>query len=237
MVAKKKRDWLSLKHSELDFLANHVWRCLNNDEIRTRLGYGDRNVESSPSYWLENVFKPHLDRYSEVFIASEDPELCTPVVKVKLLRFERELKAVFRKLYSGFIWKNPFVQVEDLVAMGLPVPSKHRTHIPAPKTVPLLETNRKTLLVWLIGFKEEGARHHGRPDDVAFIEVRRLIKHLGEAPPDYSELMIYACEASSLVKMMFDIKDLGKVCYVAARWLNSHGEPGDWSLIYSFVIG
>ncbi|MDR2496308.1 MAG: hypothetical protein LBD21_04195 [Tannerellaceae bacterium] len=239
-MAKHRADWLPQSHGACHALINQAWKYLDNTEIRARFGFGIETVYNpainSPSHWLDNVFKPRLDEYNEVYGEWINQEIRTIVISAKFFRVEGELRTLFRQLYSGFVKGNIFIQEEDLEAMGFPKHRTARTEVPVPKGVPEMELHTPTTLVLIVSYHNQGAHGTARPDGVAFMEFRYAIRTKDDRQPSYEELTLSLYDTSSPIKLTFKSVDRGKYIYCAGRWINSRGKPGDWSYIYSRIV-
>ncbi len=73
-----------------------------------------------------------------------------------------------------------------------------------------------------------------KPEGAKFCEIRMTLG--GDKPTDPDSMSQLAMESRSPHRNDFDPGDEGKTAFYALRWLNTAGDPGPWSPVYSAVV-
>ena len=73
-----------------------------------------------------------------------------------------------------------------------------------------------------------------KPAGVQSCEIREQVG--GTQPTDPDEMSLLAVETRMPYRADFEQTDIGKTAYFVMRWLNTRGQPGPWSQVYSAII-
>ena len=76
--------------------------------------------------------------------------------------------------------------------------------------------------------------HSAKPAGAKFCEIHEQLA--GPAPANPDTMPQLAMESRSPHRNDFDPGDEGKTAFYALRWLNTTGDPGPWSPVYSAVV-
>ena len=129
----------------------------------------------------------------------------------------------------------PGVTDADRAALGLSPRDTTRTAAPVPATRPVATIEAGLSLRHTINFFDEGTPNARRkPDGVLGCEI--WCKVGDPAPTDPAQLVFVALDTATPYIKNFDGADAGKIVYYRLRWLNTHGEPGPWSQLYSATV-
>lgn len=134
------------------------------------------------------------------------------------------------------IQNNPAVTDEMRRAADLPVYKTTRTPAQVPSTTPTLQkvdTSTRGILRLFIADSTTPEKR-SKPAGVQFCEIREQIG--GTEPVNPDSMAFLAAETRPPYRADFDSPDVGKTVYFALRWVNTRGEPGPWSQIFSAVV-
>jgi len=142
------------------------------------------------------------------------------------------------RLLSALIQLHPSTTDAMRVALGLTVPKKSRTSVPAPTTHPVLSVEIAGLHQHRISFVDlETPQSKARPKEAASCELRELVTPLdAPAPLDPEEMPFLANDTRSPYLLEHAPQDVGKTAHYAGRWSSPTGETGPWSRIVSLTI-
>ncbi|MDR1407521.1 MAG: hypothetical protein LBJ23_05685, partial [Tannerella sp.] len=143
----------------------------------------------------------------------------------------------FRAFVSEYLQNNSAVTDDDRNAMGVPVHKKTRTPAKRPDTIPslknLIHRASRVYELFVVDATHEG---RAKPPQVHGYEVGYLIGLAGlTVVPEQFTHSIFDTRTPCILH--FEPETLGQTLYIAFRWENTIGEKGDWSEVYSFVIG
>ena len=76
-----------------------------------------------------------------------------------------------------------------------------------------------------------------RPANARTCEIRGIVLAAGAMPPDDPETWPYKAEDPKTPHLItYEVEELGKEGWVAARWIGYNGEPGQWSAVVHSTI-
>lgn len=145
------------------------------------------------------------------------------------------VEAVIRK-QSGEIQDDSATTDTQRTAAGLPIYKEGRTPSPEPESHPILrKVDTSTRLVLRLFFADAATPdRNAKPEGVAFCEVHARVG--GDRPTDPASLPMLALESRSPYRADFVAGEEGKTVWLSFRWVNTRGEPGPWSPVYSAVV-
>jgi len=145
--------------------------------------------------------------------------------------YEKEL----RSFISQWLANNSKVSNSDRERMGLTVKSGSHTAVPVPTTCPVGTVDFSVRLQHSVHFADEATpRSKAKPTGVHGCEI--WMKKGGEAPKEVSELTYVATDTHTPYVVVFDGADAGKTIYYWLRWVNTRGEHGPWSSVFSAMV-
>ncbi len=144
-------------------------------------------------------------------------------------------EAVVRRLAQK-AQNNPAVTDAQKAALGITIRKTTKTPVGVPTTVPVLpRTDTSTRAILRLFFADATTPEtKAKPPGVQSCEIREQIG--GTAPVNPNAMAFLAIETRTPYRADFDAGDVGKTVYFAFRWLNTKGQPGPWSQIYSAII-
>jgi hypothetical protein len=119
---------------------------------------------------------------------------------------------------------------------GVPIRSTTRTAAPVPTTAPTITRMVRSAPCVLRLFFADSATPDSRakPDGVSHIEIREQIG--GTEPTNCDTMLFLGSGTRSPFSAHFEMADMGKTVYIAARWVNTRGQTGPWSLLFKGII-
>lgn len=143
-------------------------------------------------------------------------------------------KAAVRKLVR-VLQTNPNITDADRAELGVPIPDTTRTRSAVPTTRPIVNIDTsQSLRHELDFFDEQTPNSRAKPEDVMGAEISIQIG--GPEPLDPDQMRILAIDTATPYIATFTGEDAGKTAYYRLRWLNTRGERGPWSQLYSATI-
>lgn len=144
-------------------------------------------------------------------------------------------EAAYRQII-GDIQRDPATTDTQRVAMRVTVPKQTRTPVGEIESHPILtKTNTSTRLRHRLSFADsETPASSAKPAGAQFCEIRMQLAGTEPVNPDLMPQL--AMESRAPHRNDFDPGDEGKTAFYALRWLNTKGEPGPWSPVYSAVV-
>ena len=134
------------------------------------------------------------------------------------------------------IQRNPAVSDDMRTAAGLPIYKDTRTATSVPSTTPTLQkvdsSSRAILRLFFVDSATPTKRV--KPDGVMYCEIREQIG--GAAPVNPDTMAFLASETRTPYRADFEPEEVGKTVYFALRWVNTRGEHGPWSEIFTEVV-
>ena len=232
----KGEDWIKKNHLEFNKQLRQTNTYFTKPANLTRWGF---TTGGPMEAWVKNTYLPQVTLYDEVYEAWLNDATRTSVTAGALKREERNMQALYRKLYMGFLHDNPLVTEDDLREMGLPVPSNEPPHdADVAETPPASRVDTSVPRILKIFFGREIMKgtnvKKGKPDYQIEVEIRWLVS---ERPAlELEELVNVAIDTNSPYELAFKDKDRGKCFSYSMRWINTRGVGGPWSLIVSIYI-
>jgi hypothetical protein len=143
-------------------------------------------------------------------------------------------KAMVRK-FVRTLQNNPNVTDADRAELDITIPDSTHTRSAVPTTRPVLIIDTsQSLQHGLDFFDEMTPNSRAKPEDVMGCEISHQIGVPEPLDPD--EMRILAIDTATPYIATFKGEDAGKTVYYRLRWLNTRGERGPWSQLYSATI-
>ena len=119
---------------------------------------------------------------------------------------------------------------------GVPIRSTTKTPVAVPTTAPTITRMVRSAPCVLRIFFADSATPDSRakPDGVSQIEIREQIG--GTEPTNCDTMQFLGSASRAPFSAHFEMADLGKPVFLAARWVNTRQQAGPWSLIFKGVI-
>jgi hypothetical protein len=120
--------------------------------------------------------------------------------------------------------------------MGFPYYESSRSLSPNPNTVPVAVLTRKATGVVEVRYFDGKSKRRGKPRGMHGVELRwsLLDNHPGN---DYHLLINSEFSTASPILLHLNPEDYGKTLYCVLRWENNRGVKGDFSIVYSIIVG
>ncbi|MEK6642907.1 MAG: hypothetical protein AABZ08_03295 [Planctomycetota bacterium] len=148
--------------------------------------------------------------------------------------FERVMRAAVRRI-QGFGPTTDSARAE----LGITLPDRTRTPIPAPTTRPLVKVDFSLRLTHRLSFADEGTpQRRTKPNGVIGAEVWVKLAAPGEALPTGPgdlKFLLLATRSPAIVE--YSGNEAGKTAHYMVRWLSRRGDPGPWSETASATVG
>lgn len=144
-------------------------------------------------------------------------------------------EAGLRKFIAQWLSNNAKVPNSERQRMGITVKTNTRTASPVPATSPVAVIDFSTRLQHTINFADEASpRSKAKPEGVHGCEV--WVKVGGEIPKDAAEFTYLATDTATPYVATFESSDTGKTAWYILRWVNTRGERGPWSSLFSALV-
>jgi hypothetical protein len=210
-----------------------TWNFILYPGNRTRMGFAP---DTPLGIWFDTVFTPVFNTYNSIYAAWINPGTRTKSDTIRFRNAEKEMIALYRHLYKGFLRDNPLVTDADLSDMGLPERSsggggKH----PVPTSTVVVE---KVVLpspgVVDIHYHDSGSEKKAKPFGVHGAE---LVFAISDTPiTNHDDLTNSRIDTRTPFHFTFPDPQRGKTLYFSLRWENTTGEKGPWNAIQSIII-
>jgi hypothetical protein len=150
-----------------------------------------------------------------------------------------EQRAPFESLIRSTaqaIQNNTTVTDDMRTAVRLPIYKTTSTPSPVPSTAPMLQkVDSSTRAILRLFFADSATpTKRQKPTGVMYCEIREQIG--GTAPVNPETMTFLAAETRSPYRADFDAMDVGKPVWFVLRWVNTRGESGPWSEIFSEIV-
>jgi hypothetical protein len=195
---------------------------------RERIGF---KTGSPQDDWFKNVFSARMTTYQSAYNDWINENNRSPEIIDKLRQEEKEMRELFRQLYTGFLKDSPLVTDHDLSNMRLPARPGERHPAPVaddtPATRPVLTVPRVVKIRF--GTPGEGSMtvKRGKPPGQHGAEFRWVLSPV--PVQGVQDLLNSSFDTNSPLVLEFTEEDRGKALYYAARWENTRGEKGPFS--------
>jgi hypothetical protein len=218
-------DWIASGDDEFD------------DQMREKLGpWMQGNFSTSGFTAAENTaLQDDITAWGYAYTAFKNLESqfhsATQDKDTKRAALEARARPVNNKLQA-----NPAITNAMKEAAGITVPKETRTPAAVPSTTPHLhKTDTSTRAILRLFFSDSATPGTtAKPAGVKFCEVVAQIGGAAPASPDTLDTV--ALESRAPYRFDFDAADVGKTVYMALRWINTKGQKGPWSQIYTAVV-
>jgi hypothetical protein len=138
--------------------------------------------------------------------------------------------------FIGDIQRAPATTDTQRTAMQVTVPKQGRTPVGEIESHPVMQRiDTSTRLRHRLFFIDSDTPDStAKPAGAKFCEIREQLG--GTAPTNPDTMPQLAMESRSPHRNDFQPGDEGRFAYYAMRWLNTTGDPGPWSPLYSAVV-
>ncbi len=139
-----------------------------------------------------------------------------------------------RLFVKRWITANPVITNPVRLAIGTNVPKTTHTKSPIPIEIPVLEVDETIHTIHAVKFHQPSEfETNAKPDGVVSCEVRAQVDGLMPLVPENCPIVYIRGRA---FKIIYDVSLVGKVVYYFARWINTRGIPGPWTLVLVKII-
>lgn len=142
------------------------------------------------------------------------------------------LEALIRQA-AALVQADPTVTDAQKESLGITVRKKTRTPVGVPSSTPSLArvdtSTRGILRLFIVDASTPESR--AKPPGVQGCEIREQIG--GTVPTDPNAMQFLAIETRMPYRADFAPTEVGKTVFLAFRWLNTRGDAGPWSEIYT----
>lgn len=146
---------------------------------------------------------------------------------------ETTIRDIVRRLQAS-----SSVDDQERAALGITIPEEGRTPVPVPTTPPTAFIKAGQRLQHTIDFRDaSNSSSRAKPFGVQGAEIYRALTAAGApAPIDPSQFQFVALDTASPYVVDFDGADGGKNGHYIIRWVNTRGQRGPWSEVFSATI-
>lgn len=124
-------------------------------------------------------------------------------------------------------------------SLGLTIPDRIPTAVPAPQTQPLLRIDASQRLRHSIHFADEQTpARRAKPRGAANIQIWKAVRPAGAPMPTDPEEFTFATLATRTpTTLTVDSTAAGMTAFYIARWTSPRAETGPWSAIAMATVG
>lgn len=221
MVMKTKQ--FPTRGSELGPFADHYVDTLKAHP-------GDYQTGDNRTDRLKTLTNDYNVKFAAQLAAQDAAKAATVAKDEAQAALLAELSSVTR-LIKG----NDEVSNTSLERLGLQPRSTHRTPVQRPTEFPLLEvTDSACLQQTLAIINPESRTRRGKPAGVIGCEI--YVSVASTAPSREADYRLVAVATRGSEVVTFADKDGGQPAHYRARWINSRGETGPFSPVFSATI-
>ena len=123
-------------------------------------------------------------------------------------------------------------------ALGITISDGTKTAAAVPTTAPICHIGNGERLRHVIGFRDsENPSRRSKPAGVKAVEIFFTLTPVGApTPTDPAEFEHLAQDSATPYVVEYSGADAGKNAHYIVRWVNSRGEKGPWSEVFSAAI-
>lgn len=223
----KRKDPFAIANADYDIFVN---------------GLSDK-VTTNQAAWVIDLaavtaIAPLLTTWNSTWKISKNKTTSTSTDREATRLARIALTEYLRPFVQKWVYLNPAMTTDDIVACGLDPKDKTRTPVGAPETEPDMDYKVGGTHVISAFFRQQpgqdGVSRRGKPQGVGSIKVAYYI---GTTPPtnpeDYPKMIM---GTRSPVKILFNPADAAKLVTFAACWISKSNLPGNWSETQVMVI-
>jgi hypothetical protein len=225
-------DWLPHNHEDLYNQINQTANYIADIDNLIRMGLDSTNMKN----WIRSTFQPAVDKFNAAYGDWKDEATRTRLNTLALSDAEKELRPLYRQLYTGPLKNNPLITNIDLEAMGLPLkPSKrHSESSPVPADYPGCKFDTSMLRRIIVLFFSLNKLVKRKPRGIHGCEMLWAIFDIPVTKIE--DLSHSAFTTRSPYTFEFKDEDRGRYFCISLRWENTRGEKGPWSEIHDVII-
>lgn len=217
-----QRGPIPAKDADFDDYIQNAVPYLNDN--KTRLGISTANMTELYSLRVQwNVTYPK----------SQDPNQRTRSITANKRRLKSQISSHLRKIYRD-IAESVLISA-DRETLGLKERDIEPTPMPIPDRAPDITIDTIRHLVHKLRLTDpENPHTQAKPKGVREIEVFRFFGD--EPPPSVSDYEFVGNATRFLYEVGFKKADTGKRVFYIARYVNTRGIPGPWSMAVSATV-
>lgn len=216
-------DYIPSADAEFDsFQLKLVANCVAN-----KAGW---NIPDAAVTKLENFQTPWTDSWA----IARHKDTRSPADVLAKNQARDAYEPAIRKFVNAYVRYNPAITDVERKEMGINNRDTEPTPSPIPTTNPVLDIDTRDTGRHYVGFKDEHAEGRGRPFGTAYCEIRSAIGP--EAPSHWNEYNRVENGHKSPAEFVYGKDFSGQKAHYIARWVNTRGQAGPWSIVYSAVI-
>jgi hypothetical protein len=218
-----RRDYMPVNDGEFDTLQNNVYTTSARNAAQWLI----------PSVVIAGLDAPRA-RWNAAITLYNSPKTRTSAVTQEKNDAKKAYTAVLRTFIQGQLRHNDRVSDGDLRSMGLSVYDYTPTKVLPPASRIELDVDFGEIMQHTIRVRDSESRRRAKPPHVIGFELWR---HIGDhTQPSIDELQLTGLVVSSPYILKYTDAERRKTVWYAARWVNTRGEKGPWSLFVSVVV-
>lgn len=187
-------------------------------------------VSTADADALQAAYTAWFGAYGGLLAAQAAAETATNLKDTK-----RDLLVAIVRSLTGQMQKNPAVTDAQRRSMQVNIPDGTRTPAAIPTTKPVLKVDTAQRLLHTIAFSDEATpTSRAKPDGVMGCELWAKIGDPAPVGPDDCEFLALATRTPD--REDYEAADGGKSAHYMARWVNTRGQKGPWSVVVKATI-
>ncbi len=142
--------------------------------------------------------------------------------------------AALRLFVKRWITANSVISDPVRLSLGTNVPKTIHTPSPIPVEIPVLDVDGNVHTIHKVKFYQPPSfESNAKPDGVAFCEIRAQVGGILPVDPETCPNVYMRGRAFIIT---YDVSQVGLLVYYFARWINTRGIPGPWTLVFIATI-
>ena len=176
--------------------------------------------------WLNNTLLPAKEGWKTAWANYQLPSARTPVITFAKNEARKKYDQPLRKLVKN-LQSNTKVTDDDLVRMGITIPSSGRTPSPVPTTYPVFRIDSSIMRRVGIHFHDSSSSgSKAKPRGVHGVEIKWGVSATKPEGPD--ALPHSSFDTHTPFVLEFSEAERGNIVYFCLRWENTTGAKGPW---------
>ncbi|MDR2414321.1 MAG: hypothetical protein LBD64_04975 [Odoribacteraceae bacterium] len=231
-----RADWVKNNHLEFNQQIKQSTTYLLVQENMTRMGF---KTGSEQEAWVKKIFSPKVSSYLSAFNNWYDEATRTRTATYDLYQEEKELKVLYRQLYTGFLKSSPLVTNEDLFRMNMPTRfSGPKSPAPVAGTHPASRADGSEIRVLRIHFGSEIQKSVGvKKGKPAGQQAAMMCWGVRDSPAtSIKDLPHVKLDTNSPFVLTFTDDERGKAFCYSLCWSNTRGEQGPFGPILMAIV-
>lgn len=224
-------DIIKTDDNDFDQQAEAMRDFINNPTKRALLGLSSADANALDILWAawNTAFPAHKAHVAEGTVITAGKNAARAPLEDKMRAFAKVFRAR-RELGN--------ITDQHLAEVGIPPLGQPTNSGGTPETKPVVTIDASQRQRHELNWRDEATpTKTARPSNARTCEIRVTSLPAGTLPPENIDTWPYhALDPKTPHLIIYDIEDLGKEAWVAARWIANDGTTGPWSTVVHSTI-